>query len=353
MKKLIPILTLMTVSLLSDGISKLGWDLFELQEDQNTVYSPYSIYSCLAMTAEGARGKTYEEMKNVLTLNARFSLNPEMKVTNTLWIAPSFFILPSFQQTIEKEYLASVHSLDFHNGEIAAKTINAWIAEQTDQKITGLIQPNDLNTSTRLVLTNTLYYSGEFLYPFDRDLTRERPFWSKTDLNSILMMETTSHFLYHEDEAYQTVCLPFKDSQIALVIKLPKERTIQKLAPQFALDELEYRRVHVVLPKFTLKQRLDLKSTLSTLGMKTAFTSSADFSGINGNQDLYLSQVLHEAYFALNENGVVAAAATAAAINCTCVPTPPTEFLGDHPFIFALIDLETKMPLFLGEFASP
>jgi len=353
MKKLIPILTLMTVSLLSNGISKLGWDLFELQEDQNTVYSPYSIYSCLAMTAEGARGQTHEEMKNVLSLDARVSLNPEMKVTNALWIAPSFFILPSFQQTIEKEYLASVHSLDFHDGEIAAKTINAWIAEQTDQKITGLIQPNDLNASTRLVLTNTLYYSGEFLYPFNRDLTQERPFWSKTDLNSVPMMETTSHFLYHEDEAYQTVCLPFKDSPIALVIKLPKERTIEKLAPQFSLDELEYRRIHVVLPKFTLKQRLDLKSTLSTLGMKTAFTSSADFSGINGNQDLYLSQVLHEAYFALDENGVVAAAATAAAINCTCVPTPPTEFLGDHPFIFALIDLETKAPLFLGEFASP
>jgi serpin B len=353
MKKLLPILTLITASLLSDGISKLGWDLFEFQEDQNTIYSPYSIYSCLAMTAEGARGKTHEEMKNVLTLDKSFSFHPEIKMTNALWVAPHFFILPYFQQTIEKVYLASVHSLDFQNPEYAASTINSWIADQTDQKITGLIEPNNLNASTRLVLTNTLYYSGEFLYPFNLDLTCERPFWSKTETKSIPMMETTSFFLYHEDEAYQTVCLPFKDSQIALVIKLPLEKKFENLAPQLSFDELEYTRVHVVLPKFTLKQRLDLKSALSTLGMETAFTPSADFSGINGNQDLYLSQVLHEAYFSLDESGVVAAGATAAAINCTCVPTPPTEFLGDHPFVFALIDLETKTPLFLGEFATP
>jgi serpin B len=119
------------------------------------------------------------------------------------------------------------------------------------------------------------------------------------------------------------------------------------------LENLDLQKVHIRLPKFTLKERFDLNQVLSQLGISTAFTSKANFSGIDGKLDLYLSKVLHEAYFALDESGIVAAAATAASINTKSAGGVPKEFIVDHPFIFALVDLQTKIPLFLGELITP
>ena len=358
-----------------DQISSFGWNLFQTtsKNNKNTVFSPYSIYSCLSMTAAGAQGDTLAEMTKVLGLPSNLtklsdaltannaSLRDHLKVANSLWIAPQFVIRPDFRQTVEDHFHAHVTSLDFSSPPTAVNTINHWIAENTNQKITNLLKENDLQTTTRLVLANALYFSGKFLKPFNPSRTSTQNFWIEdASIVQIPMMEQTSAFFYAEDETFRTIALPMEASQIALVIFLPKEKIFSGLVSQLSsekfkaiLDNLGLQRIRLKLPKFTLKERFDLRQALTQLGLSTVFTPQANFSGIDGKLDLYLSKVVHEAYFALDESGIVAAAATAAAISTTAVAQMLKEFVADHPFIFALVDLQTKIPLFLGEFTTP
>lgn len=358
-----------------DGVSQFGWDLFSLaaKNDKNTIFSPYSIYSGMSMTAAGAQGATLAEMKKTFYLPSNLtyvadalsstnqSLQNHLKVANSLWIAPQFTVLAAFRKTIEDDFDASVQSIDFSKTQTAVTTINKWVAQNTDQKITNLLSPADLQAATRLVLTNALYFSGKFLKPFDPKLTTSQNFWvdAQTSVETPTM-EQTALFSYGEDSTFQMVALPLEGTQVALAIFLPKQKTFSGLSSlltseqfQSTLASLTLQKVHVKLPKFTLKQRFDLNALLTQLGFQTAFTPKADFSGIDGKKDLYLSKVIHEALFAVDENGVVAAAATAASMNVVSTQGSPQEFNADHPFIFALVDLQTKIPLFLGELTTP
>jgi serpin B len=358
-----------------DGVSSFGWDLFPTaaKNEKNTIFSPYSIYSCLAMTAAGAKNDTLKEMQKVLRLPPNLaklsnaltanneSLQGHLKIANSLWVAPKFAILADFRKTIETEFHASIQSLDFSASQEAANTINQWIAGHTDQKITELFSPSDLESTTRLVLANALYFSAKFLSPFDPNMTSPQSFWINTDsIVKTPMMEQTTPFLYVEDETFQTIAIPMQAHQIAFVVFLPKEKTFSGLSSLMTsdkfkalLENLDAAKLHVKLPKFTLKEKFDLNQILSQMGISSAFTPKANFSGIDGKQDLFLSKVLHEAYFALDESGIVAAAATGAAMNVKSTAGTPKEFIADHPFIFALVDLQTQIPLFLGEFTTP
>ncbi len=358
-----------------DGVSSFGWDLFPAaaKNEKNTIFSPYSIYSCLSMTAAGAQGDTLKEMQKVLRLPPNLSklsdaltannesLQGHLKIANSLWVAPKFAIRADFRKRIETDFHASIKSLDFSVSQTAANTINQWIAEHTDKKITELFAPSDLESTTRLVLANALYFSAKFLRPFDPKMTTPQSFWTNTDsIVKIPMMEQTAPFLYVEDETFQTIAVPMEAHQIAFVVFLPKEKIFSSLSSLMTsnkfkamLESLDAAKVHVRLPKFILKERFDLNQILSQLGISSAFTPKANFSGIDGKMDLFLSKVLHEAYFALDESGIVAAAATGAAINTKSTAGIPKEFIADHPFIFALVDLQTKIPLFLGELVTP
>lgn len=358
-----------------DGISSFGWDLFAAtaKNEKNTIFSPYSIYSCLSMTAAGAKEGTLKEMQKVLRLPLNLtklsdaltanneSLQGHLKIANSLWVAPKFAIRPDFRKTIETEFHASIQSLDFSASQEAANTINQWIANHTDQKITELFSPNDLQNTTRLVLANSLYFSAKFLSPFDPKMTSPQSFWINRDtIVKTPMMEQTAPFLYVEDKTFQTIAIPMQAHQVAFVVFLPKEKTFSGLSSLMTADKfktmlenLDAAKVHVRLPKFILREKFDLNQILSQLGISTAFTPKANFSGIDGKQDLFLSKVLHEAYFALDESGIVAAAATGAAMNVKSTAGIPKEFIADHPFIFALVDLQTQIPLFLGELMTP
>jgi serpin B len=358
-----------------DGVSSFGWDLFPAmaKDEKNTIFSPYSIYSCLAMTASGAQGDTLKELQKVLRLPSTLtklsnalaanneSLQGHLKIVSSLWVAPQFAIKADFRKTIETDFHASIQSLDFSASQTAANTINQWIANHTDQKITELFTPSDLETTTRLVLANALYFSAKFLRPFDPKMTTAQSFWTNPDsIVKIPMMEQTAPFLYVEDETFQTIAIPMKAEQIAFVVFLPKEKVFSGLSSLMTsdkfkamLENLDAAKLHARLPKFILKEKFDLNQILSQLGISSAFTPKANFFGIDGKMDLFLSKVLHEAYFALDESGIVASAATGAAMNIKSTAGIPKEFIADHPFIFALVDLQTKIPLFLGELTTP
>lgn len=364
--------------IVSEGITDFGWDLLisTSRSDKNTLISPYSVYSALSMCAAGADGETLSQFKKILNLPSNLSavaaalsaeeksLKDHLQVGNAMWIAPQFFIEPAYQKTIETGFNAGVANVDFSKPSEAAAKINQWVAGKTQQKITNLLTPEDLGIATKLVLTNALYFSGQFLKPFSKDMTSVKPFWTDEAMQiQVATMEKTASSFYAEDSTFQVLLLPFQEVKVALAIFLPKAKTFTPLAPllsakQFLalLDQAGFKKVHIQLPKFTLEQRYDLNSYLEQMGLSNPFSSSADFSGIDGKHDLFLSKVVHQAFFALDENGVIAAAATSAGMSIkSAAPdlTPEIEFNADHPFLFALVDLDTKIPLFFGQLSSP
>jgi serpin B len=350
----------------------------------NSVFSPYSISTCLSMAYVGARSTTAQEMQQALKISftpqeialpsaslseALLPINTkgyQLNLANALWLDAKSYILASYRYTIEKQFGAKLANIAFNMPDQALCTINNWVADQTKGQIQNLLMQNDISTSTRLLLTNAAYFKGSFLRPFPPDATREACFYSTPQAqNSILMMEQTAQFLYTENELFQAVGLPFVGmskgkGQLALLLCLPKSMqnfdTMAGLMPDAlseALADLQTEKVHIQLPKFTLSKRYALNGALQQLGMKNPFTTQANFSGIDGRLNLYINQVVHETFFALDEFGVVAAAATAASMNMTSTPKPAEEFIADHPFLFFIIDLKSQEVLFMGKFSDP
>jgi serpin B len=351
--------------------------------ESNSVFSPYSISNCLSMVYAGARNTTAQEMQEGLSLSftpqqialptaalneALLPINAkgyELNLANALWLDAKSYVLANYRYIIEKQFGAKLTNVSFSAPDQTLSTINGWIADQTKGKIQNLLMQNDITTSTRLLLTNAAYFKGTFARPFDPRATHEAPFYPSVE--TVQMMDQTTQLFYAENALFQSVALPFVGmskgkGQMALVMLLPKSAenfdTMANLMPDaFAemLADLKVEKVHVQLPKFSLTKRYNLNTALQQMGMQNPFTTQANFSGIDGRMNLYINQIVHETFFALDESGVVAAAATAASMNVTSAPSmkPPEEFIADHPFLFFIVDLKSQEVLFMGKFADP
>jgi serpin B len=275
-------------------------------------------------------------------------------------------ILPFFSKLMKKNYKAKLASLDFGQSDQALQIINGWISNETKGKIPKLMESSDIDATTRLVLVNAVYFQGQWVHPFDPKRTNDQPFHSTEGDVTVSMMQQTSRFSYYETGSAQILALPFtpqaQGPRISCLIVLPQssaDGTDLELSSTLLkdwIDHLTPKKVTLTLPRFCLRTRFDLREALSQMGMAGAFTEKADFSGIDGTHDLYLSKVVHEAYFSLNESGVEAAAATGAAMNVTTAgpdTTPPILFTADHPFYFFLIDHESGALLFSGKLFHP
>ena len=344
----------------------------EIDAADNTVFSPYSLFSCLSMVFAGAADNTAWEMHKALQLSVSQKALPreyaklrttlaseEFQIANALWADVDTVLLSDFSHTLKENYDAKFQALDFSKTAEAVSIINEWTANQTHGKIQKLLEDGDIDGLTRLVLTNAVYFKGDWKLPFSAALTAPQPFHVSADtVKEVPMMKNTAHFPYYENDQAQVLGLPFKSGKTACLIILPKEgEALSFSAPLFKewACSLVSERVAVSLPSFSIKSRFTLNDILENLGMKEAFTDKANFSGMDGMRDLYLSKVVHEALFILNETGVVAAAATAAPMNATGAleKKPPIAFNANRPFLFMIIDLKTQTPLFLGKLQDP
>jgi|GEM_PF-1065690 len=352
--------------------------------DANLVFSPYSISSCLSMAYLGARDVTEQEMSQALkldlsskeiatpsaALNQMLMPTPNKKsydltLANALWLDDRTYILGDYRYAIEKQFGAKIGNLSFAQPDAALATINKWVADKTNGHIQNLLTRSDITASTRLVMTNAAYFKGSFLKPFDPQMTQDAEFYPLTrTAEMVKMMEQSGYFPYVENELFQAIALPFcgvskGKGQLALLVLLPKSAEnfdvmLQAMpdALKETIQDLQGRKAHVKLPKFTLTKRYNLNNPLLQLGMKNPFTTQANFSGIDGLMNLYLNKVVHETFFALDENGVTAAAATGASMDITSAPTEPAEFNADHPFLFFIVDLKSTEVLFIGKFTD-
>ncbi|MCK4650079.1 serpin family protein [Candidatus Pacearchaeota archaeon] len=348
-------------------------------ENGNIFYSPYSISTAFAMTYEGARGQTANEMKsvfhfpenNILRLNFAAIYNEinkgtktyELRTGNALWVQQDYPFLEDYTSRVEKYYGGKVANLDFvSETEKSRQTINAFIEEQTNNKIKDLIPKGVLNAMTKLVLTNAIYFKGTWEWEFDKSDTREQDFKiTENDIVQVPIMfmdPDKATFNYADIGDLQILELPYKGEEISMLILLPTENlesiestlTIEKLN-EYKSQMQETKLDAIYLPKFEFDSKYFMKETLSVLGMPIAF-GNADFSGMTGNKDLFISQVIHQAYVKVDEKGTEAAAVTAVIME-KFIAMPRNIFRADHPFIFIIQEKETGNILFMGRVVDP
>jgi len=373
------------VAVTVEGSSAFAINLYrELSSEQgNLFFSPYSISSALAMTYSGARNNTAVQMAKVLYFRVpRNRLEVayqkltadvngtnrvegcELRVANALWGQKDYSFLAEFLAVCREKYGARLTEVDFGASEQARKMINDWVSEQTKGKIENLIGPNILDSLTRLVLTNAIYFKGRWAEPFQESATREAPFWIAADSSvPVPMMAQTQDFLYGETDDCQVIEIPYAKKALSMVIVLPKERdglgkvekglSFKTLATW--VDVVRRRKVRVSLPRFKLTCQFQLADVLKRMGMTDAFSvQNADLSGMTGSRDLYLSHVIHKAFVDVTEEGTEAAAATAVVAKLRAVaPQQPVEFRADHPFLFMIRHNGTGSLLFMGRYAKP
>ena len=348
----------------------------------NLFFSPYSISAALAMTCAGARGTTEKQMAETLhfmpdgqMLHPAFSSlqsqlmqeqekgQVELSIANALWVEKGFSLLKNFTDLTGRYYEASVNRVGFKNEtERARLQINAWVEDKTKNKIQELIKPGVLDSLTRLVLTNTIYFKGNWARRFKKDRTREEQFWMEPGTAVMVpMMNGQDDFGYLEDEMLQALELPYAGDSLSMIVLLPRsidglgalEDTLAADTLTARLDAIRKREVRVSLPKFTMTSQFELAQTLGSMGMPEAFSGAADFSGMTGGRDLFISAVVHKAFVDVNEEGTEAAAATGVAMRLTAAPVSPPVFRADHPFIFLIRHNPSGSILFLGRLTRP
>jgi serpin B len=355
------------------GNNSFAFELFKnvFKEDSNTFISPYSISSALAMTYGGARNETERQMSKVLhydlnqinTHQGFFELNAmlgkisgdsaiKFSIANALWKLDHFSIKKDYLDLTKKYYDASIYPL---NG---AKPINDWADKNTFGKIKEIVKDEDLQDAL-LVLTNAIYFKGDWVSTFDAKNTRKEIFNTSKELSDrVNMMYQTQVENYFEDEQNQILELPYKGEAISMLIILPKENSsIKKLVSamdwkQFSYykSELKKQEVNIRLPKFSFDSEYHLEDVLPKMGMPDAFYDSADFSGMS--KGLFIKEVIHKAIIEVNENGSEAAAVTTVIMTKESLSREIT-FKANRPFLFFICDKATDSILFMGSVMNP
>jgi serpin B len=356
--------------------------------DSNLFFSPFSISSALAITYEGARGKTADEIRSVFYfpandttrrggfagLNAGINSGDTgytLRTANALWAEKTYPFLTEYISTAERYYGANTTNLDFKSQpEDSRIIINTWVEHKTENRIKDLIPAGVIDPMTRLVITNAIYFKGDWAKPFVKNKTADAEFRIAPGKTvKVPMMQRTGEdavYLYAENSDLQILSMPYENATgkaLSMIVLLPKSDNLTTTEAFLSADTLSAlqqtavsRRVMVYLPKYTLKTTYSLPDRLGAMGMPTAFTGNADFSGMDGTKNLFISDVIHQAFIDVNEEGTEAAAATAVVIRLAAAPANPEPvpvFRVDHPFIFLIQDDETGAILFMGRVINP
>lgn len=374
---------------LVSGNSAFAIDLYqELNKaDGNLFYSPYSISLALAMTYAGAGGMTEQQMAETLhfileqeSLHPAFnSLDIELasrgegaegkdeegfrlNIVNAIWGQKDYEFLSEYLDVLAENYGAGLRLLDFIQApEDSRVTINDWVSEQTEGRIEELIKKGIISSITRLVLTNAIYFNAAWQYPFNEDNSYDSLFHLLNgDDIGVPMMQQTEEFGYTEGNGYQAVELLYDGGELSMVIMLPQpgkfdefESSLDAQLLAEIISNIEIANVTLAMPKFEYESEFSLKDALEVMGMTDAFSDNADFSGMTGNLDLFIKDVVHKAFVSVDEAGTEAAAASAVIMDLKAAPGEPVEVTVDRPFIFLIRDIQTGTILFIGRVVNP
>jgi len=358
----------------------------------NLFFSPYSVQSALLMAREGAAGETATQMDAVLHTGGldrgsayralRAGLKPptfqegwgkdakqrlayEMNVANAMWGQQGFVFEPAFTKELDKGFGAPLVRVDFTDGDTARKRINAWVEQETREKIKDIVPEGLPTPSTRLVLANAIYFKAPWQEKFKQSLTKDDTFTGPDGKQTKApFLHRKGRYRYAEFQGAQVLELPYRRRAASMFVFLPMTKNgLAELEEQFVAgtftgvtDALKGRLVDVRLPKFKFTTMTDLTSVLPRMGMAKAFNAGqADFSGMTKAEKLFIGAVLHKAFVAVDEEGTEAAAATVIMMKGTAAPKPetPVLFKADHPFLFVIRHRQTGAILFMGRVNEP
>jgi serpin B len=351
----------------------------------NLIYSPFSIYQALMMTYAGAESETAQQMMAALgvkdiedvhnVMNALSLTLQDIKalhvpgiqpwifnIANALWMQKDFHFEQDFLDKLSANYAAGVKLVDFNYPEDVQKLINHWVALETNDKIKDIIPDGMLSEMTRLVLSNAVYFKGAWSNRFDAKDT-EKALFTLMDGTTIDvdMMAASMQTAGIMNDDFSAVSLPYEGGNFAMAVVMPKDFEAYQnalnadvLSKLFADLSMSHAMVHLKMPKFKTESTFDLGKTLKGLGMGDAFDKDkADFSGMTGEKDLYISDVIHKAFIDVNEEGTEAAAATIVGMSTTSMPGEEYTITFDRPFIYMIYNTQTNAVVFMGQVVNP
>lgn len=384
------------------GLNDFAWAFFRnlaAREKGNMIFSPLSIRECLSMVHAGARGRTAEEMARALHLpkigpqrlggvglkvvgaignfwrKVRPG-NPQLKVANSLWLQKQFPLRRAYVEYVRKRYGAAADRVDFVNApRQARKTINAWVAKHTDNRIAepippGAFTPRRDDYPTCFVVVNAVCFKADWASRFPKSNTKFMPFSLRRGVQtSVPMMCQTHTFPYVSGRSFQILEMPYKGQRLSMIVLLPRQRfalaamckalTADRLKALLAKLKGALKRVRVFLPRFDLQCSLDPEPTLQQMGMRDVFhPKKADLTGMTPARTLWLGWVCHEARVEVTERGTKAEAATVGggffdADDHERRQPKAIVFRADQPFLFLIRDNRTGGILFIGVVMKP
>lgn len=345
----------------------------------NVFFSPVSLSCAMSMAYAGTKNETEKQISAVFHFPANntgfhkkmgsLSRNlksknkgVEINMVNRLWLENTFNIRRSYSKLMKSAYKSPISMVDFISKyEQSRLQINDYILKQTHEKIKDILPPNSVDNQTRLIITNAIYFKGQWEMQFDKKRTRENEFYTSPDTKvRCQMMGIKDKFNYYEDQKIKAVELFYADERYSLMILLPLESVVVSEVEKEITTErikkitgaMNREEVIISIPKFRISAGYQLRKMLSEMGMPVAFSLNADLSGINGKNDLKITDVFHQAFVEVNEEGTEAAAATAVVVGIKSISLSK-EFNANRPFIFFIMDKKTDAILFMGKLSNP
>lgn len=362
------------------GQTEFGVELYRRLGSKagNVFLSPASISAALAMVQAGAESETAAEMARALRYPAGPELHEQMgsllrrwpieaegrtvRIANALWVQRDFPLRPEYRSLVQRHYGGEASPVDFVGApDQAIATVNAWAEDKTAGRIKGLLQRSNITVDTRLILTNSIYFKGDWLRPFSANSTRQRPFLLPGGRSvPATMMRQRGHFRVLRQEEFEALEAPYKGEELSMILFVPKRPdglgrfesglTGEKLRGWIdALRAEQPGDVEFVMPKLQLTTKASLVPELQALGMRRAFTNQAELGGIAPAR-LRVSDVIHQTFLLVDEKGTEAAAVTAAIAE---IVSMPRQFHADRPFFFVIRDNRSGTILFMGRIEDP
>ncbi|XP_025221165.1 serpin B11 isoform X1 [Theropithecus gelada] len=366
----------------------------------NIFFSPLSLLYALSMVLLGARGESAEQLEKVLhfhhtvdslkpgfkdsskcsqagRIHSEFGVlfsqinqpdsNYTLSIANRLYGTKTMAFHQQYLSCSEKWYQARLQTVDFElSTEETRKTINAWVENKTNGKVTNLFGKGTIDPSSVMVLVNAIYFKGQWQNKFQERETVKSPFQLSERKNvTVEMMYQIGTFklAFLKEPQMQVLELPYVNNKLSMIILLPvgtanvkqieKQLNLRTFHEWTSSSNMMEREVEVHLPRFKLEIKYELNSLLKSLGMTDLFNQvKADLSGMSPTKGLYLSKAIHKSYLDVSEEGTEAAAATGDSIAVKSLPMR-AQFKANHPFLFFIRHTHTNVILFCGKLASP
>ncbi len=370
---------------LKKGTTEFSFNLYQkicAKEESNIFFSPLSLSTSFAIPYTGAKNITQTQLKAIFNYDSDKAKNLEnykalmdrlesdndeatkFMIANNLWLNEDFAVKPTFQQLMRNEYDTDYQHVNFVKGKVqAVQSINNWVAENTENTIRELLTPRDINGSTRFIITNALYFKGNWDMKFDEELTASHDFYLGNKdkfVTTPFMTKKMSGHKYYEDESVQVVELPYQNGKFSMIVVLPREiGNLDNVEQQLSyktykkwLNKMNKQPVSIHLPKFQLTQKYKMRRYFRNMNCDVPFMDKADFSNMTA-EDVKLSEVIQKAYINVDESGTEASAATAIIGVPKGLNYTPKYFKANHPFLFFIKENKRDIILFMGRMSQP